>query len=235
MFDFDNTTGEMWLYSDIMPAWMGGIDAPSVRAALKDYDKEAALTVRLNSAGGSVDEGVAIHNMLKEHSGPVKVMVDSLAASIASYIMLAGDEIEMAENAVVMIHKPWSVAIGDSDAMRKEAEVLDLYERRLLAAYTRRLNMSEEEVQALLAAETWYDANEALAAGLVDSIAGTSEMEPEVQAGRFKNPPQAAVVAASAGSRTTRNFEWFAREKNARQQNTGLAFDKFFFGGINKD
>lgn len=233
MFDFDNTTGEMWIYSDIMPAWMGGIDAPSVRAALKDYDKEAVLTVRLNSAGGSVDEGVAIHNMLKEHGGPVKVMVDSLAASIASYIMLAGDEIEMAENAVVMIHKPWSVAIGDSDAMRKEAEVLDLYERRLLAAYKNRLNMTEEEVQALLAAETWYDAKEALAAGLVDSIAGASEEEPQVQAGRFKNTPQSAVVAAKAGTRKTPNLHWSAQEKRAQQQKGGLAFDKFFKTGKN--
>jgi len=90
-----------------------------------------------------------------------------MAASMASVIAMAGDEIIMADNALLMIHNPWTVSIGDSDQLRKDAELMDKMKSAIINAYGRS-NYSQEELEELMNAETWFTADEAIDAGFVD-------------------------------------------------------------------
>jgi len=207
MFDFDSATGELFLYDDIGPAWLGMIDAGAVMNAMKDWPSEERMTVRINSPGGSVDEGIAIHNMLRRHQGGVDVVVDSLAASIASYIALAGDTVTIAENGMFMVHAPWMLAAGNATELREAADTLDKYQMRIESAYKKRMQLSDEELAALMATETWYTAEEAIAAGLADRMDGPTDEVVAVAKGRFKNTPAAYVADATPGSRTPYNHD----------------------------
>lgn len=200
MFDFDTTTGEMFIYDDIGPAWMGMIDASTVIGAMRDYS--GRLTVRINSAGGSVDEAIAIYNALERHQGGVDVAIDSLAASAASFIAMAGEKITISDGGMIMIHSPWTIALGNSTELRKTADVLDKYEERIRTGYKKRMKLDDAEMTQLLADETWYNAAEAVAAGLADET-GNYAVEPvAVAEGRFAKTPKSLLRSKDAGSRT---------------------------------
>ena len=109
------------------------------------------LTVHINSPGGDVFAGVTIYNALKDyHKGKVVVKVDGLAASIASVIAMAGDEIVMSPGSMMMIHNPWSVGIGSSDELRKAADTLDQIKDSILPIHTERSGLAEDEVKELM-------------------------------------------------------------------------------------
>ncbi len=118
MFAVDTKTNEIFLYDDIGPAWLGMIDATSVIAGLKQMEGKRVL-LRINSPGGSVDEGAAIYNAIKRHPGGVDVAIDGLAASIAGYIAMAGEKVTIAANARMMIHDPWTMAIVWETGMKR--------------------------------------------------------------------------------------------------------------------
>ncbi len=179
MFSFDTESGTINVYDEIGPAWWGLIDAESVIAALDAMDGKP-VTVRLNTPGGSVDEGIAIYNALKRYKGGVTTVVDSLAASMGSYLLQAGSRRTIAANAMVMIHAPWSIAIGNAEEFRKSADVLDKYGQRMVPDYAKRSGKSEEEVKAIMAEETWYVGQEAIDAGFADAIEETDEVEPVI-------------------------------------------------------
>lgn len=127
------------------------------------------LTIQINSPGGSVQDGVAIHNAIKKHPGHVTVEINGWALSIASYIAMAGNHVRMAGNGLLMIHNPWVNTSGDADELRKTADVLDKTREALIAGYARSGN-SRAKIIAMLDAETWFSADEALAAGFVDEV-----------------------------------------------------------------
>lgn len=136
----------------------------------------AKIKVRLNTPGGSVFDGVAIYNALLNHAAEIEVWIDGLAASMGSIIALAGSTVNMAENAFFMIHNPWSIVAGDAAAMRKEADILDkITSGSLVNTYMSRSGKDEAEVRALMDAETWFTAEEALAAGFIDTITGQAD------------------------------------------------------------
>ncbi|MBB3691460.1 ClpP-like prohead protease/major capsid protein fusion protein [Sphingomonas sp. BK580] len=132
------------------------------------------ITVRINSLGGLLFDGFAIYNALKSSPRKVTVIVDGVAGSIASVIAMAGDRIIMAENAVMMIHKPSDGTYGDADDLRSVADRLDFLQRQLVGIYAARTGMSEEELSPLLDAETWMTAQEALAMKFIDEISGNA-------------------------------------------------------------
>jgi len=135
------------------------------------------VDLHINSGGGYVDHAVAIYNRLKMHPGNVRVFIDGLAASAATIIMMAGDSIIASQASMLMVHKPWSVAIGDADDMRKSAEVLDITESSMLALYAKRTGMDIGELAELLAEETWMNGEDAKAFGFVDIVADFDELE----------------------------------------------------------
>lgn len=132
-----------------------------------------SLDVEINSPGGSVFDGLAIHNALRNLSASgvaVNVKVMGVAASIASIVAMAGDTITMPENAFMMIHQPWSFAGGNAGELRAEADVLDKLNNSLVAIYTARTGKPEADIRAMLATDTWLSAAEAKEAGFATEV-----------------------------------------------------------------
>lgn len=177
MFNFDADSGEIWIYDEIGPGYWGLIDATLVKTALDAIGKKQAV-IRLNTPGGSVDEGIAIYNMLKSHKGGVTTIVDSLAASMGSYLLQAGSKRVVAANAMVMVHDPWSIAIGNASELRKTADVLEKYGKRMVPDYAKSSGKSEDEITAIMAEETWYAGQEIIDAGFADELIDENNVEP---------------------------------------------------------
>ena len=154
--------------------------------------------LRINSPGGSVFDAVAIHNALSRHAGPVTVWIDGIAASAASYIAMAGDEIVMPANAFLMIHDPAGVVVGTAADMRDMAGTLDKIAGSMLRGYAARSGRPEDEIAGLMAAETWFGAAEALEAGLATRMAEPVRIAASFDIARFRNAPPELVEAVEA-------------------------------------
>lgn len=166
---------EILIYSDIGPEEWGGVSAKSIKAQLDKIGDAEEITVRINSPGGDVFDGFAIYNLLAQHPAKINVKVDGWAASAASVIMMAGDTREVAANALVMIHNPWTMAIGDASNMRKTADLLDQIKDSIITTYKAGTTLEDEEIVALMDAETWFDAQGAIDAGLATAVVGKSD------------------------------------------------------------
>jgi ATP-dependent protease ClpP protease subunit len=200
MFKVDGS--EIYLYDIIGPSWAGYIGSEDVIAALAE-NKSKRMTIRINSPGGSVDEGIAIYNALSRHAAGVNVVVDSVAASIASVIALAGETVVMASNAKLMIHDPWTFEMGNASKLRKTADVLDLYTNGLVDIYKKKTGLGESEIRDMMNAETWLSATDALAKKFIDGIDGESQLSPQVPKGMHNNvPSDVGQATISAGTRT---------------------------------
>ena len=177
-----------------------GVSAKDFINDLGKLPGDAALTLRLNSPGGSVFDAVAIYNALKRHAGPVTVSIDGIAASAASYIAMAGNEIIMPENAFLMIHDPSGLVMGTATDMRAMAEALDKIAGALVKGYAAKSGKAEEEVAALMAAETWFTATEAVEAGFADSLSEPVKIAASFDVTRFRNAPPEVVEALASRS-----------------------------------
>jgi ATP-dependent protease ClpP protease subunit len=140
-------------------------------------DSVNTIRVHINSPGGDVMAGVNIANALRDQQASkgrtVETYIDGIAASIASVIAMAGSKVFIADNALVMVHNPWSVAIGEAKDMRKSADVLDTVREQIIATYKWHTDLSDEEIVALMDAETWMTADEAIAKGFAtDKVEG---------------------------------------------------------------
>ena len=154
----------------------GACIAKNFREALKGYRN---VTVHINSPGGDVLAGAEIYSALREHSmnghGKVTVIVTAVAASAASIVAMAGDEILMHPVAYMMIHNPWTVAVGDAKEMRKAAKTLDEISRGLIKAYQIRTGKTEDELKRMLDNETWMSAATCISEGFADGFYGAAE------------------------------------------------------------
>jgi ATP-dependent Clp protease, protease subunit len=174
-----------------------GIPAKAFLDELKALGPAPELTLRINSPGGSVFDGVAIYNALKRHDAAITVWIDGIAASIASMIAMAGDEIVMPENAVLMLHDPSGLVMGTAADMRLMAEALDKMKAGMVAAYRDKSGRDDAEIEGLMAAETWLSAQEAVDLGLADRVEQPVRMAAHFDLSRFRNTPSqlAAIVA----------------------------------------
>lgn len=163
-----NETPALYIYDEI---GYFGQTAKGLADDLRDLDSDR-LDVHLNSPGGDIFDGLAIYQALKDHKAQVTVRVDGLAASIASVIMMAADKIVMAPKASVMIHDGWSVACGNAADLRKLADLLDKQSDIIASVYADRAGQPADFWRDRMRDETWYNADEALAAGLIDEIEG---------------------------------------------------------------
>ena len=155
---------EIYVYDEIGGYGIAATQFIQELEALGEVDQ---IDLRISSPGGSIIEGNVIYNAIKRHPANVTVYIDGMAASMASVIAMAGDEVIMAENALLMIHNPWTVSIGDSEQLRKDADLMDKMKSAIINAYSRS-NYSQEELEELMNAETWFTAEEALNAGFID-------------------------------------------------------------------
>lgn len=191
---------EVLIYDEI---GLWGISAARFIDELKAMDDgQAAITVAINSPGGDVFDGFAIHNALLRLGARCTVRIDGLAASAASVIACGGHQVVMAANAMLMIHNPWTFTYGSAQDLRKTADMMDKARDGILAAYRRKAPAIEDAAFIqMLDEETWLSADEALALGLVDVIGEAVALQAcrgttNVLA-RFKHPPE-ALLAASA-------------------------------------
>lgn len=143
--------------------------ANDIRIALGEADGDE-IEVQVSSPGGLVFDGLEIYNLIKNYKGRKTTRLTGLAASMASYIVLAADRVLAEENAVYMIHNAKGLAFGDYKAMRKTASVLDGFSRILAVAYSRKSGKSENEIRAMMDAETFLFGQEAVDEGFVDEI-----------------------------------------------------------------
>lgn len=154
------------------------ISAKAVKDKLQEV--EGDLEVHINSPGGEVFESMAIRNLLVQHEGEVKIIIDGLAASGASLIATAG-YVVMFKSSMQMIHKAWGLAIGNADDMLKMAEDLEKMDDSLLASYMEKFVGEEEELKQLIKDETWLTAEEAKTFGLADEIWEEAEEGEELE------------------------------------------------------
>ena len=169
----DGRHADVWINDQIGFDWWSG-DGTTASAfinAVAALGEVETLTVHINSPGGDVADGIAIANYLRGHSAQVTTRVEGIAASIAATIAMGGDRREMATGSLLMIHDPWTVAMGNASEMRKLADDLDTIRNGILELFVARAGEPRrEEIQQAMSAETWMTGAEAVALGLVDAV-----------------------------------------------------------------
>jgi len=164
----NGTEASLYIYDVISAYW--GVSAADVIDALAQVGDAATLNVYINSPGGDVFEGRAIMAALGRFKGKTVAIIDSLAASAATSIALACNEVVMLEGALFMIHNASSGVWGDKTAMRSTADLLEKIELSIIKDYTGKTGKDDAEVIALMDAESWFTAAEALSNGFIDRI-----------------------------------------------------------------
>jgi ATP-dependent protease ClpP protease subunit len=207
--------GEILIYGVIDPFnylgdYSDSVRALDVMASLAELSDQERISVRINSPGGSVMEGLAIYNALVAWGKPIDVHVDAMAASIASVIAMAGDTITMAENASIMIHDVAGGAWGNADDLRDMADEIDRETEIIVNLYARRTGLGADEIRALMSVETYLSAQEAVDKGFATAIAEplrtaacaplTSAQLVLVNAGPFRDRAERPNTAAPAAS-----------------------------------
>lgn len=191
-------SAEILIYDDIGEGWFGGISAKQFAEDIKKLPKVDEINVRINSAGGSVFEGEAMFNTLKRQEARIVVDIDGLAASIASIVAMAGDEINMAENAFFMIHDPWVMAMGNAEELRAQADLMDKVQNKLRDTYIGRTGIENSVIEEMMANETWMTAEEALEFGFIDNVTSELKMAASVKHPEiFKHMPDKLKPAAT--------------------------------------
>lgn len=166
------------IYGDICHyAWedFGEMSATNLSKQLEEMGDVKQINVFINSYGGEVAEGLAIYNVLKRHKAKVTTYCDGFACSIASVIFMAGDERVMNEASMLMIHNAWTFASGNAAELRKQADDLEKITQASVEAYKAHSSLSEEEIKALMDAETWILPEEALSYGFATKIEKTEK------------------------------------------------------------
>lgn len=183
----DPQSAELLLYGNISESswWGDDITPRQFNSDLNALGNVKNILVRINSNGGDVFAAHAICNSLRLHSAAITVRVDGLAASAATIIMLAADEVVMPENAMVMIHNPWTYAMGDEHDLRKIADDLAKIKESIMALYESRTGMKQTELTELMNSTTWMTAADAVTAGFADRVERNVKVRNTYQNGIF--------------------------------------------------
>lgn len=195
------TTAELWLYGVVGGYW-DGFDAESVAYSLRGLDVEQ-IQVRLHSPGGNAIDGIAVGNLLRNHPARVTVVVDGLAASAASIVALAGDEVVMSPGSQMMIHDPWMLTVGNSADLTSDAAFLDKQAENYASIYAARGDGDQAHWREVMLADggkgTWYSADEAVAAGLADRVGNITAVSapPQPSSDSTGQPAEDAVARAA--------------------------------------
>ncbi|NTF07177.1 Clp protease ClpP [Agrobacterium rubi] len=153
----------------------GGVTAKKIAAQLRAIGPRP-VEVQINSPGGDMFEGIAIYNVLREHSQPVTVKIMGMAASAASIIAMAGDTIEIGAASFVMIHNCWVVAVGNRHGMRETSEWLEPFDQAMVDLYAARSGQNPTEIARWMDAETYMSGSQAISRGFADSLLGSDTM-----------------------------------------------------------
>jgi len=170
------------IFGDIGDSWWGdSVSAAQFAEDLDEIGKVAQLEVRLNSPGGDMFDGVAIYNTLRNHPAKVVAYVDGLAASAASVIAMGADELVMGTGTQLMIHDAWALSVGNADEMRAQAAVMDQLSDSMADIYADRAGGTATEWRNTMREESWFGADEAVAAGLADRVVKREKATDDVE------------------------------------------------------
>lgn len=185
---------EILIYEDIGGGWLDGLTAKAFVEQLNQLGDVTELDVRINSVGGGISDATAMYNALERHPATKTVHIDGIAASAASWIgmVAAPGQLLIAENARVMIHNSWTVEMGDKETFRKAIEQLDKADGVVVDMYMKRAKVSREKIVAMMAAETWMTATEAIEIGLADVLVGPklTDAANRLDLSNFRNVPK---------------------------------------------
>lgn len=192
----DSSEVDIFLYDHIVSSeeeaeWWGGVAPESFVKAVYAVDPSHTINLRVNSPGGSVFAARAMEQALRAHKGKVVVHIDGLAASAATFVSMAGDEIVMSRGAMFMIHKAWTGMWGNAEDLRKEADLLDKIDGTLAETYADKTGKDIAAITEWMAAETWFTAQEALEAGFATSIAEAEAKALAWDLSAYDNAPKA--------------------------------------------
>jgi len=174
---------DVYLFNDIGTF---GITAQSFIDEIKQYE-DRELNIHINSLGGEVFEGMAIYSIIQRRTSKTTVYIEGIAASIASVIALAADEVIMSENSLLMIHNAWGGTQGEAKDMRKQAEILDKITNEIAEVYVKKTKIPYNEIVEMMDEETWLTAEEAVALGFVDSISEPIKVAAKYDVSKYKN------------------------------------------------
>ncbi len=210
-----DTEAEIYIYDEI-GYW--GVTANDFISDLRDI-KSSKIALHINSPGGDVFDGIAIYNAIARHKAEVTVWIDGIAASAASFIAMAGDEVVMSPHSQMMIHEASGLVIGPADDMRKMADLLDKSSDNIAAIYAKRTEGTVPEWRARMKDESWFSDSEAVEAGLADRVdgeeEGTAKVAPELA--RDHLPTMQALREGTAARRKQPlpNFDFAAGVREA--------------------
>nr|BDD47240.1 hypothetical protein 12 [Bacillaceae bacterium] len=229
-FEVKNESTEsasIYIYGSI-GGWFSETNAKEIRRKLNGIESNE-INVHINSPGGDVFDSIAIHNLLKNHKAKVTIHIDGLAASGASLIAMAGDKIIMPSNTMLMIHRAWTYTAGNAEALRKVATDLEKIDSSVTKTYMNRFVGEQEELEQLLADETFLTAEECLALGLCDEIAEeiTLEEEEEEVVENVKNSIVAKYSASLSQPSTPEPIQQVHNDSNEKIKDTSKLFESF--------
>jgi ATP-dependent Clp protease protease subunit len=168
----NDTSADLYIFGDICAwAWpeLGEQSGVTIVNQLKELDVDT-INVHINSYGGDVAEGLAIYNVLREHKAQIVTICDGFACSAASVVFMAGDRRVMQPASLLMIHNAWTVAMGNAAQLRKTADDIETITQASVEAYKKVATISEEEIKALMDAETWILPKDAVEYGFATEI-----------------------------------------------------------------
>lgn len=186
---------EVFIY-DAIDAYFG-VSAKMIAGVL-NQDKSRAITLRINSPGGDVFEARAIASLIRGHGGQTKAIVDGIAASAATTVALAASRVEMAAGAFFMVHRAWTMTAGNKSDLRELADLLEKIDGAIADDYARKTGATPAAMLKAMDAETWYTADEALAAQFVDAVVEAPATFKNFRLEAFDHVPEALVAAMTA-------------------------------------
>lgn len=197
----NETIAQLTIYG-VIGSWSDGNEAKQIQRWLRNVDAEE-IHVNIHSPGGDAFDGIAIHNLLKNHKARVIVHVDGYACSAASVIAMAGDEVIMPSNTMLMIHQASTFTWGNADDLEKIATDLRGIDGALSATYKQRFIGTDEELAIMLKYETWLTAEKAVALGFADKVSNEIEIpiineEPTIEPIEQDEPTSEDIVAKYA-------------------------------------
>lgn len=207
---------ELRLYGEIGPSFFGMIDDVSVIRALDELRDSRKIHVRLNSPGGDYFMGVSISNALRRHPAKVVVHVDALAASAASVIAMGGDKVIMHPGSLMMVHRAWTIAMGNAPELAKVSETLSKVDDNLTDLYHRKTGLDKAKIKKLVDDETWMSGDEAVQLGFADESDSTpTGAQAKVPDGWYaRTPENINRYALAASARTSPSLTIAAKAKN---------------------
>lgn len=195
-FTIKNQSGddpvEILIYDQIGKDWWTGegIEAKAFAEALKTIPKSREIKLRINSPGGNVWDGLAIHNLLVDRKDKIVTIIDGVAASIASVIALSGRELKMPRNALMMIHDPWGVVQGTAEDMENGAEMLRKHRDSIASVYEGKTHMDPEEIRRMMKEETWMTGDDAKAMKFADTVTDEVILQASFDFSKFHKLPE---------------------------------------------